>query len=163
MFRYRCRFSRTYGRQDGAEKCPICVSAMHSWLTSARIRSSVWISLSIRFVFTSRRLRLMRWPMKPEFAGSKGLYAPNFGARDLVMFGLAQALAGAMEQPGDGTAMFSDCIALAFFAHIVRAYGRRPDRRTERPRRPCGVAAATRPRLHQCQFGTRSFDRRGRA
>ena len=29
-----------------------------------------------------------------------------------------------MEQPGDGTAMFSDCIALAFFAHVVRAYGR---------------------------------------
>jgi AraC-like DNA-binding protein len=53
----------------------------------------------------------------------KGLYAPNFGARNLVMFGLAQALAGAMEQPGDGTAMFSDCIALAFFTHIVRAYG----------------------------------------
>jgi AraC family transcriptional regulator len=56
----------------------------------------------------------------------KGLYAPNFGARDLVMFGLAQALAGAMEQSGDGTAMFSDCIALAFFAHIVRAYGSVP-------------------------------------
>src|ERR1700683_902777 len=53
----------------------------------------------------------------------KGLYAPNFGDRDLVMFGLAQALAAAMEQPGDGTAMFSDCIALAFFAHVVRAYG----------------------------------------
>jgi AraC family transcriptional regulator len=53
----------------------------------------------------------------------KGLYAPNFGARDLVMFGLAQALAAAMEHPGDGTAMFSDCIALTFFAHIVRAYG----------------------------------------
>jgi AraC family transcriptional regulator len=53
----------------------------------------------------------------------RGLYAPNFGDRDLVMFGLAQALAGAMEHPGDGTAMFSDCIALAFFAHIVRAYG----------------------------------------
>jgi AraC family transcriptional regulator len=56
----------------------------------------------------------------------KGLYAPNFGARDLVMFGLAQALAGAMEQPGDGTALFSDCIALAFFAHVVRAYGSVP-------------------------------------
>jgi AraC family transcriptional regulator len=56
----------------------------------------------------------------------KGLYAPNFGARDLVMFGLAQALAGAMERSGDGTAMFSDCIALAFFAHIVRAYGSVP-------------------------------------
>jgi AraC family transcriptional regulator len=53
----------------------------------------------------------------------KGLYAPNFGARDLVMFGLAQALAAAMQQPGDGTAMFCDYIALAFFAHIVRAYG----------------------------------------
>lgn len=53
----------------------------------------------------------------------KGLYAPNFGARDLVMFGLAQALTAAMENPGDGTAMFSDCIALAFFAHIACAYG----------------------------------------
>jgi AraC-like DNA-binding protein len=53
----------------------------------------------------------------------KGLYAPNFGARDLVMFGLAQALAGAMERPGEATSMFSDNIALAFFAHIVRAYG----------------------------------------
>ena len=53
----------------------------------------------------------------------KGLYAPNFGGRDLVLFGLTQALAAAMEEPSDGTAMFSDCIALAFFAHIVRAYG----------------------------------------
>jgi AraC family transcriptional regulator len=56
----------------------------------------------------------------------KGLYAPNFGARDLVMFGLAQALAGAMEQPGDGTALFSDSIALSLFAHVVRAYGSAP-------------------------------------
>ncbi len=56
----------------------------------------------------------------------KGLYAPNFGDRDSVMFGLAQALAGAMERPGDGTAMFSDCIALSFFAHIVHAYGSVP-------------------------------------
>jgi AraC family transcriptional regulator len=53
----------------------------------------------------------------------KGLYASNFGGRDLVMFGLAQALAGAMEQSCEGTAMFSECIALAFFAHIVRTYG----------------------------------------
>src|SRR5271163_4823583 len=56
----------------------------------------------------------------------KGLYAPNFGGRDLVMFGLAQALAGAMQHPGDGNALFSDCIALAFFAHIIRAYGGAP-------------------------------------
>src|SRR5258708_30469089 len=55
--------------------------------------------------------------------GVKGVCAPNFGARDLVMFGLAQALTAAMENPGDGTAMFSDCIALAFFAHIACAYG----------------------------------------
>src|SRR3984957_7476936 len=34
---------------------------------------------------------------------AKGLYAPNFGGRDLIMFGLAQALAGAMELPGDDT------------------------------------------------------------
>jgi hypothetical protein len=38
----------------------------------------------------------------------------------LVMFGLVQ---GAMELSGDGTAMFADCVALAFFAHTVRAYG----------------------------------------
>src|SRR6202167_2368977 len=67
----------------------------------------------------------------------KGLYAPNFGARDLVMFGLAQALAGAMEQSGDRTAMFSDCVALAFFTHIVRAYGGAPVE--ERVR--CGLAS----------------------
>ena len=60
----------------------------------------------------------------------KGLYTPSFGGRDLVMFGLAQALAAAMEHPGDGTAMFSDCIALAFFAHIVRAYGSIPTEET---------------------------------
>jgi AraC family transcriptional regulator len=56
----------------------------------------------------------------------KGLYAPTFGNRDLIMFGLAQALAGAMEQPDEGTAIFADSIALAFFAHIVRAYGSVP-------------------------------------
>jgi AraC family transcriptional regulator len=56
----------------------------------------------------------------------KGLHAPNFGGRDLIMFGLAQALAGAMEFPRNGTAMFSDCTALAFFAHIIRAYGSAP-------------------------------------
>ena len=56
----------------------------------------------------------------------KGLYAPTFGNRDLIMFGLAQALAGAMEQPDEGTTIFADSIALAFFAHIVRAYGSVP-------------------------------------
>jgi AraC family transcriptional regulator len=59
----------------------------------------------------------------------KGLYAPSFGVRDLVLYGLAQALAGAMERPGEVPGMFSDCIALAFFAHIVRAYGNVPAER----------------------------------
>src|ERR1700733_11187086 len=47
----------------------------------------------------------------------KGLHAPNFGVRDLVMYGFAQALAGAMAHSGDGSAMFCDHIAFAFFAH----------------------------------------------
>lgn len=62
----------------------------------------------------------------------KGLYAPNFGGRDPVLFGLAQALAGAMEQPGEGSAMFADCIALAFFAHIVRVHGNVSEQRNAR-------------------------------
>jgi AraC-like DNA-binding protein len=79
---------------------------------------------SIRFYIT--QVALDEMANEAGIRRVKGLYAPNFGARDLVMFGLAQALAGAMEEPGDGTVMFSDCIALAFFAHIVRAYGSVP-------------------------------------
>ena len=55
-------------------------------------------------------------------AGERALGTEFWQAR----FGHVRArtsAAGAMEHPGDGTAMFSDCIALAFFAHIVRAYG----------------------------------------
>jgi AraC-like DNA-binding protein len=76
---------------------------------------------SIRFYIT--QVALDEMANEAGIRRVKGLYASNFGARDLVMFGLAQAIAGAMEQPGDATAMFSDCIALAFFAHIIRAYG----------------------------------------
>ncbi len=79
---------------------------------------------SIRFYIT--QVALDEMANEAGIRRVRGLYAPNFGARDLIMFGLAQALAGAMEHPGDGTAMFSDCIALAFFAHIVRAYGSVP-------------------------------------
>ena len=76
---------------------------------------------SVRFYVT--QIALDEMANEAGIRRVKGLYAPNFGARDLVMFGLAHALAGAMEQSGDGTAMFSDCIALAFFAHVARAYG----------------------------------------
>ena len=79
---------------------------------------------SLRFYIT--QVALDEMANEAGIPRAKGLYAPNFGARDLIMFGLAQALAGAMERPGDGTAMFADCIALAFFAHIVRAYGSVP-------------------------------------
>jgi AraC-like DNA-binding protein len=62
----------------------------------------------------------------------KGLHARQFGGRDLVMYGFAQALAGAMARPGDGSAMFCEYIALAFFAHIVRVYGGLPIKRFAR-------------------------------
>lgn len=68
----------------------------------------------------------------------KGLHAPTFGDRDWVMYGLAQALVGAMDHPGDGTAMFCDGIALSFFAHIVHAYGSIPVGR----RNACGGLAS---------------------
>jgi AraC family transcriptional regulator len=76
---------------------------------------------SVRFYIT--QVALDEMANEAGIRRVKGLYAPNFGARNLVMFGLAQALAGAMEQSGEGTAMFADCIALAFFAHIIAAYG----------------------------------------
>jgi len=53
----------------------------------------------------------------------KGLQIPRFSRHDLIMYGFAQALASAMVRPGDGSAMFCEYIALAFFAYIVRAYG----------------------------------------
>lgn len=56
----------------------------------------------------------------------KGLRARQFGGRDSVMYGFAQALAGAMDLPGDGYAMLCEHIALAFFAHIVCIYGGLP-------------------------------------
>src|SRR5271167_4164622 len=43
----------------------------------------------------------------------KGLWAPNFGGRDLVMYGLAQALAGTIGRAGAASAMFCEHIAFA--------------------------------------------------
>ena len=39
------------------------------------------------------------------------------------MHRLAQTLVAAMEQPGEGTSLFADYIALAFHAHVLRTYG----------------------------------------
>ena len=55
-----------------------------------------------------------------------GLRAPSLGYPDPVMHGLAQTLVAAMEQPGDGTSLFVDYIALAFHAHVLRTYGSVP-------------------------------------
>jgi len=52
-----------------------------------------------------------------------GLHARTFGGRDPVMYGLAQALAAAMEQIGEGTTLFVDYLALAFHDHIIHIYG----------------------------------------
>jgi len=52
-----------------------------------------------------------------------GLHRRDFGGSDPVLSGLAQTLGAAMAQPGSAPALFADCIALAFFAHITHAYG----------------------------------------
>ena len=62
----------------------------------------------------------------------RGLHTRQFGGRDSVMYGFAQALAGAMARVGDGTAMFCEYVALAFFAHIVPNYGGLPIRQCSR-------------------------------
>jgi AraC family transcriptional regulator len=90
------------------------------------LRENPVVSLDIRFDslrFYIPQIALDEMANEAGIRRVKGLYAANFGGRDLVMYGLAQALAGAMEHPGEVTAMFSDCIALAFFAHVVRTYG----------------------------------------
>jgi AraC-like DNA-binding protein len=55
--------------------------------------------------------------------GASGLRAPSLGCPDPVMYGLAQTLVAAMEQPGEGTNLFADYLALAFHAHVLRSYG----------------------------------------
>jgi AraC family transcriptional regulator len=52
-----------------------------------------------------------------------GLHMPTFGGQDLVMYGLAQSLAAAMDQTGECTSLFADHVALAFHDHVVHAYG----------------------------------------
>jgi AraC family transcriptional regulator len=51
------------------------------------------------------------------------LETSRLGARDAVMFGLAQALLDRVERPSERSALFIDHIALAFHAHASEAYG----------------------------------------
>ena len=58
------------------------------------------------------------------------------------MVALAQTLVAATEQPGAGTGLFVDYIALAFHAHILHTYGNVLAVRFE-ARRPCILAASS--------------------
>jgi len=55
-----------------------------------------------------------------------GLHAGIFGGKDLVLYGLAQSLAAAIEEVGECTALFADHVALAFHDHVIQAYGNVP-------------------------------------
>jgi AraC family transcriptional regulator len=52
-----------------------------------------------------------------------GLKAHQFGDRDPVLHGLAQALAGVLNGFDGGGALFGDYISLAFHSHVVHVYG----------------------------------------
>jgi AraC family transcriptional regulator len=54
----------------------------------------------------------------------KGLASPQLGTHDRVMYGLANALLDHVERVNEHSALFIDHIALAFHAHVIRAYGR---------------------------------------
>jgi AraC family transcriptional regulator len=58
-----------------------------------------------------------------------GLKAPEFGASDPVMHGMALALAASMQRPNEAQKMFVEHMALAFHAHAAHAYGGVPEGR----------------------------------
>jgi AraC family transcriptional regulator len=54
---------------------------------------------------------------------TEGLVSSLRGSHDRVMYGLANALLDHVERANEHSALFIDHIALAFYAHILRAYG----------------------------------------
>jgi AraC family transcriptional regulator len=52
-----------------------------------------------------------------------GLRTNSFGLQDPIMRGLAQSILPVIQEPGAGTALFLDSIALAFHAHVIHTYG----------------------------------------
>jgi AraC family transcriptional regulator len=54
---------------------------------------------------------------------TEGLVSPCLGSRDRVMYGLANALLDHVERANERSALFIDHVALAFFAHVMSAYG----------------------------------------
>jgi AraC family transcriptional regulator len=55
-----------------------------------------------------------------------GLKAKAAGEKDLILYGMAQVLAAALEQPEEVSMMFTDYIALAFHEHVIGLYGNAP-------------------------------------
>jgi AraC family transcriptional regulator len=51
------------------------------------------------------------------------LRTTSVGIQDPVMQGLARSVLPVLQEPGTGTALFLDSIALAFHAHVMHAYG----------------------------------------
>ena len=76
---------------------------------------------SLRFYMSQAALEELAYDRALRRVG--GLHMPTFGGQDLVMYGLAQSLAAAMDQTGECTSLFADHVALAFHDHVVHAYG----------------------------------------
>jgi AraC family transcriptional regulator len=57
---------------------------------------------------------------------TSGLRARSLGCPDAIIYGMAQTLAAAMDQPDEVTGLFVEYVALAFHAHVLRAYGNVP-------------------------------------
>jgi AraC family transcriptional regulator len=54
---------------------------------------------------------------------TEGLVSPRLGSHDRVMYGLANALLDHVERANERSTLFIDHVALAFHAHVMRAYG----------------------------------------
>jgi AraC family transcriptional regulator len=76
---------------------------------------------SLRFYMPRRTLDELAFDQGLRRIG--GLRTPEFGGRDMVLYGLAQTIVSVMERPGEGNTLFADYIALAFHNHIIHAYG----------------------------------------
>lgn len=76
----------------------------------------------IRFYISKNSLDEMAREKSIAPTGGLSTRTP-FGSRDAVMHGLAQTLAASMDQPGEGSKLFGEHIALAFHQHVVQSYG----------------------------------------
>jgi AraC family transcriptional regulator len=79
---------------------------------------------SLRFYISQAALDELAYDRGLRRVG--GLNARIVGGQDLVMYGMAQSLAAAMEEIGGCTSLFADHVALAFHEHAIRAYGNVP-------------------------------------